>query len=224
MDVVQLSLLLVCATNALIHWYSIIYEKTTLTKLSKTPFCVLMALFVYISCEEWNGEALALLFSALGDLLLIFSNDLVFKMGMLSFACSHIINLITFSKLATFNLSFYDLAGPIFAECYCVFLMKTTKVGTVMKIIITIYIQILALGAFSGGLVFLGTTWCMQAKWLCFIGYFMFLISDAILAYNLWIKKSKLLSFLVMFTYYIAQFMIGFGFVLGKNENLITGF
>ena len=49
------------------------------------------------------------------------------------------------------------------------------------------------------------------------IGYIFFMASDTVLSISLWIKTNRIIRFIVMFTYYIAQFCISVGYYIALN-------
>ena len=99
------ALLLLAGCNALFHWIALAQGKETARRISKTPFCLILALYVALSLpSQWGFPAAALVLSALGDFFLIFDSH-VFIPGVLSFIAAHFCYFVTFFRAATVRAS-----------------------------------------------------------------------------------------------------------------------
>lgn len=136
-----------------------------------------------------------LIFSFFGDLFLLFKWGFLFGLG--SFLLAHLFYILCFKNLAKIKISNNWL---VFIGLYLVsllaFLFPYLKE---MKIPVIIYgITISTMFYFS----------LKTSNRILILGAIFFVISDSVLAINLFVNQSTILSILVMITYVIAQFLL----------------
>jgi uncharacterized membrane protein YhhN len=176
-----------------------------------------LLLYFYQSSTYLAGSTLrkaivaALLFSWLGDVLLLFPNLFLFGLG--AFLMAHICYIISF-KLAQFspfsigNVNFIRLFFvnlPIYIAAALVYYLVQPNLSE-MKIPVVIYLIVIVMMATTARERYQKTI--PASFWQVFIGGITFMISDAILALNLFFKPFPESGVLVMGTYIIAQFLI----------------
>lgn len=145
-----------------------------------------------------------LVLSFFGDLFLMFSGG--FIAGLASFLIAHILYILTFKKLFKRQNLLYLPAILLFIIGLCSFLyphlgaMKTPVFLYAITIGIMLYVA-------------LGT----NKKWLI-IGAGIFVLSDSILAINIFYQKSLWGSLAVMMTYVLAQYFLVKGMIKKEIE------
>ncbi|ELP90505.1 hypothetical protein EIN_018640 [Entamoeba invadens IP1] len=192
-------------------------------RLTKCPFCLLCALYVFTSLPQPSLlMVFGLIFSFLGDLLLLFEGN-VFLIGMASFALTHILNGILFLTIAP--LTFNPLAASFVLTCalFWTVVKNYSILPSFMRKIVYGYMSIICFGFYTSTML-LNTEWTTLSKVLIIMGYSSFVISDAVLSIVLWVKNTPFMHFVVMFTYYFAQFCISVGYVAGTTNTDFSTF
>ena len=103
-------------------------------------------------------------------------------------------------------------------------LLSLTNLDSVMKTICRCYMAIISFGYYGMTLLLYMESLPLAARVICLVGYTLFVISDSVLSYNLWVSPSYKLNFVVMLTYYMAQFLLTIGYVWCKNDSLLEVF
>ncbi|EKE37240.1 hypothetical protein ENUP19_0085G0121 [Entamoeba nuttalli] len=216
---VPLTLLIVAIINAVIHWNAILNNNKMMVRLSKCPFCLIMGLFLFVSLEETPIVfILGYIFSFLGDFFLLFEGN-IFLVGMLSFGLAHICNAYAFISVSALAFEWTGIFVFILVFIYWTILKNYTILPEYMRKIVYGYLTIISIGFYGSVCLFNNAQWTLSSRLVILIGYLFFILSDSILGVSLWVKTNSFIRFLVMFTYYIAQFLLGLGYVLGLNEN-----
>lgn len=187
-------------------------------RLFSKPFIIptLWAYFIF-SSKALKGTLIrkaisaALIFSWMGDVLLMFPN--LFLYGLGAFLMAHIsyiagfkvaqtnpfaIGQVNFIRLFFLNLPIYILAAVSY------FLIRG-GLGD-LKIPVIIYLIVIVMMATTARERFKKTN--SVSFWQVMIGAGLFMISDSILAINMFFKSFPEAGILVMGTYIIAQFLI----------------
>jgi uncharacterized membrane protein YhhN len=163
----------------------------------------------------------ALLFSWIGDIILLFANrDLqFFILGLVAFLISYVVYILLFNrqlKLGNIkNKAIYWIGVTMIIIYLLVVLTILSPDLGDLKIPVLVYalvISTLLLFAFKGFLI-----WKEPANWYIMIGAVLFVSSDSILAFNTFYEPIILSSFLIMITYLIAQYLIVTG-ILKLNQ------
>lgn len=153
----------------------------------------------------------ALIFSWLGDTLLLWQPFFLYGLG--AFLMAHICYIIAFKfsqrqpfRIGTVNflqLFFYNL--PIYLLAAFVYFLVNPGLGS-MKIPVVIYIIIIVMMATTARERFKETS--PESFWQVFIGAVLFMISDSMIAINMFFKPFPEASVLIMGTYVLAQLLI----------------
>ena len=162
-----------------------------------------------------------LLFSFVGDLLLIFPETIFFIAGMVAFMLTHICYTVFFIKQsgAFITRSGYSLVAGLTVPLLAIIslLMAKPDFGD-LSIPIAVYIVMITIMSVSASSLLNKNEWKKIAL-ICFIpGASFFIISDTILALNHFLYHNKILDLSVMLTYGIAQFFIARGFMHIKES------
>lgn len=182
------------------------------------PFLLPFLLFSVYTFENFPTKKLllsALLFSWIGDVILMFTDkgELYFVFGLVSFLISHIIYIAVFSKQGNTQgyrtkIIFWIAFMLIILYLKSMLTLLFPKLGT-LKIPVSMYaltISVMLLVALKGYF-----SWKKPANLLLFIGALFFVTSDSILAINKFHEPLPYASFLIMFTYLVAQMAIVIG-------------
>jgi uncharacterized membrane protein YhhN len=182
------------------------------------PLILLSLLFLYIisviAINKWY--VMALLFSFLGDVFLLFEGALFFIVGLGSFLIAHIL----FIKIVLGWLHKSSLNNKIVA--FIPFLITFSGLIYVLKdflnellIPVIIYgVTISIFGAIS--LLNYLNSKTTKGLWM-FLGALVFISSDSILAINKFYISKEILGILVMVTYIVAQYLIYRSMILKKK-------
>jgi len=185
------------------------------------PFLIpILFLYVYLNEAFATKKTLllALTFSWIGDVLLIFSNanQWFFISGLLSFLTAHVFYIFLFSKLGT---SKPYKNNPLFwlGIILTIFYLKSIlelllpALGP-LKIPVSFYALTISvmLGFAWRGFI----TWNDCARFYILFGAIAFIASDSFLAINKFQEPFNNAPFLIMSTYFAAQF----GIVYGVNK------
>lgn len=164
---------------------------------------------------------LALTFSWIGDVLLLFTNkhELFFITGLLSFLTAHVFYIFLFSKLGTtvaYKKNPIFWAGFLLIVLYLQSLlsMLLPKLGP-LKIPVSIYaVTISIMLAFAWRGYF---SWNLSSRFFILFGAVAFVASDSFLAINKFNAPFEYASFFIMVTYLAAQYGIVSGVVSFKK-------
>jgi len=183
------------------------FELGNSLRFATKPLLIPILIIYYISRAQNVNWLFAsgLVMSFFGDLFLMFSWG--FIAGLTSFLIAHILYILTFKNLFLKKNLLIIPFILIFIIGLCAFLYP--HLGTLKTPVILYAITI-------GTMLYvaLGT----NMKWLI-IGAGLFVLSDSILAINIFYQKSLWGSLAVMMTYVIAQFFLVEG-ILKRELNL----
>jgi uncharacterized membrane protein YhhN len=193
------------------------FDYLLLADLSKPLIIPSLFLFYYMNSERRDRNIfIALVFSLIGDILLIFNGNTYFIIGLLSFLIGQVFYIIFFfpkSKGLTMKYRLLLCVPFLFSYSFLVYLLHNDLGDLLVPILIYGFIL------FAMGLT---TVWWgfkeLFLKYTRYVvwGAVLFLLSDALLATAMFIGGDKSIDMLVMLTYIFAQGFIIFGIV--KNE------
>lgn len=175
--------------------------------VTKTLLIPILIVYYILNVNKPNKLFLfGLVMSFFGDLFLLFKGG--FIPGLSSFLIAHILYILTFKPFFLQKNFVLIPIITIFIFSLCGFLYQ--HLGA-MKIPVILYAVTIGTMLY----IAVGT----RQKWLI-IGALLFVISDAILAINLFYKNSTLGGMSVMLTYVIAQYCLIEGMI--KENKLIS--
>lgn len=157
-----------------------------------------------------------LLFSAIGDLFLALSGKGFFVIGLSSFAAAHLMYIVVFLRKPVFQSPrvYFVLAFIIYG--FTIWSFVSPNLNS-MLIPVTIYIIVITTMGVSAAL---GKT----NHWIVLFGAILFIISDSVIAVNMFLTKVQNSSFWIMLTYFPAQFLITYGVSISKIDLSRTDF
>jgi uncharacterized membrane protein YhhN len=199
------------------YLFTIVLGFESLNPFLKPLLIPSLLVFVFLSKMKLNRALLigALVFSTFGDIFLLFKQEMFFILGLGSFLTAHVLYILIFSRLITKfpPLAFHLMALVVFGVYLGFFLSYLWPNLKEMKIPVVVY-----------ALTISTMMWMAVGNWyvtrqksnlIIVLGAFLFVISDSILAIDLFHHSVENGRFFVMFTYLGAQFAIVYGLVKG---------
>jgi uncharacterized membrane protein YhhN len=187
----------------------------TFTKPFLLPFLIC---YYVIFCIETaiNIEILimvGLILGFVGDVVLLKPKvQILFMIGLGSFLIGHVLYIIAFFQASNFlsgisPLVYMGIIGYVlFFLLVFRFLKDSLKE---MTIPVSVYMTLILVMSFATlALMFSPTTGTVKTPWLLFVGSLNFIMSDFLLANQLFKKAFKYDQAIIMLTYLIAQFCI----------------
>jgi uncharacterized membrane protein YhhN len=215
-------LLVLALAFALGSWIAHWIERRWLYLTCK-PLVMLSLIAWSLLVSGWHGEilwfGLALIFSLLGDVALMFRNRF-FLHGLAFFLIAHLFYLVGFNlTLAVWQplLLLIGLASSILS----VFIVRVIIIGLrsevknrPMQVPVLIYSSVLLLMFMAGISKLFDPGWALQAGVLVALGAGLFYISDIILAYNRFVKPLHKADIYILVPYHLAQVLIMSGVLM----------
>lgn len=179
---------------------------------------MLALLFLYTSSvsdtNKWYSTAL--IFSFFGDVFLMYSGQLPFKIGLISFFVAHILFIrIVMHRIK--KVSFLSVLTAIIPfAVFLLLLIYTIKdsLGELLALVMIYGFTISIFGVVS--LINYLETKSTKSIWML-IGAIVFMISDALLAINKFYLPKEFFDIFIMGTYIIAQYLIYRSMVLDSE-------
>lgn len=182
-----------------------------------TKSAILLSLLVFfikksthLDKRTRNGMILALLFSLLGDILLMFvsKSSHFFTGGLIAFLLAHIMYIVIFLKKKNLKQSYYIFTVLLIIYASGLFYLIKNDLGG-MLVPVILYIVVILSMALSA---FIREKQLNNASYfLVLLGAILFVISDSILALNKFYKPILYPQVSIMLTYGLAQFLITLG-------------
>ena len=190
--------------------------------LCKPLIMVTLALYYWFSVDSLNRSMmvlLAILFSFLGDTVLLFEHldAIYFVLGLAAFLLAHLFYIFAYRQHRNDN-AHTELQGvqrtrvafPIILAVTGLVVILYPKLGA-LRIPVMIYAFVIVMMVLSALFRYGRTT--LQSFWLVFGGALLFTISDSLLAINKFLQPLPYAGFFIMTTYCVAQFLIVRGLV-----------
>jgi uncharacterized membrane protein YhhN len=159
---------------------------------------------------------LALIFSLVGDILLMFAdlNPVFFMLGLVAFLLAHVMYIITFLKQKnTLQQPFTFIAILLVYASGLFYLLK----GGLGAMLIPVVIYMLAILTMAATAYLRKGTVTHLSYTMVFIGAVLFMVSDSLLALNMFYKPFPFANIGIMLTYALAQFFIVIGILKQPN-------
>ncbi|MBC8256693.1 MAG: lysoplasmalogenase [Candidatus Marinimicrobia bacterium] len=185
------------------------YNKSKLLRFLFKPLTILLILFIPIMSTQlsWGINYSSLIITGLflsmfGDIFLMFSEK-YFVPGLIAFLMAHLVYTSAFISVDGIHYSwicFIFLIGGIL-----IFRMLNKNLGK-LQMPVAIYISAIAIMAWQSWELYLLTE--SYGFELAAVGTIFFLISDLALSVNKFLKPMKFAQFIILPTYFIAQWLI----------------
>jgi len=213
---IPLSLFIIVCILDLIGIY---LEHTTIIFMAK-PFLMITLFWYYIVNTKTVNKlfVVGLFFSFLGDVLLLGTGELYFILGLLFFLIAHVFYIIMVVKLLkSTKLSQVLLASiPYLLIFTSLLIILYSGLGD-MKIPVIVYAITITVLGISTLILFLQNK--TKTHLILVFGVLIFIISDSVLALNMFYKKQPIYPLLIISTYVIAQYLICRFVLLNEIKN-----
>jgi len=179
-----------------------------------------LIVFSLIGYVLWQGKSLqmarkslllmALICSMVGDILLMFNSQhpQFFIFGLIAFLVAHIMYILLFLKDRNREKNALPFALVLLIYASALFYLLKDGLGEMLVPVIAYMLVILTMASTS----FLRKDKVSKQSYLLiFIGALLFMLSDSLLALNMFYKPIPLANFAIMITYALAQFFIVIG-------------
>ncbi|HLV69594.1 MAG TPA: lysoplasmalogenase [Xanthomarina sp.] len=154
--------------------------------------------------------SLALMFSLLGDILLMFTNhsEYFFMGGLLAFLTAHIFYVLVFLKQRNKSKNGVVFMGLMMVYGALLFYFLKSGLNNMLYPVIIYMVVILSMATTA----FLRQGQVVKNSYiLVFVGAILFMVSDSVLALNKFYQPLPFTNFSIMFTYGFAQLFIVLG-------------
>ena len=207
--------LAVFIVSTAVHLYASIRKDTRTRNISK-PFILLALLGFYLSAARSVSMAvvLALIFSWIGDVLLIPNGVKWFTAGGISFMISHAFFIAGYWKDIAFSRIPVLLAAAlaVFFLCTVTFIFSKLKPHLPKALFYPMFLYLLINGAMNCFAIFRCVSVTTTATIITAVGAALFFVSDSTLFFVRFNKGGRLKThFLVMLTYSLGEFLIVLG-------------
>ncbi|KTD20895.1 transmembrane protein [Legionella lansingensis] len=158
----------------------------------------------FASKETKTLLSVALVFSLLGDIILTVPADLALKAGILSFILAHCAYIALYLRDTQLQIKrwLYFLPVLVFIAINYIYMYPYLGKMTIPATVYLSFLSIMVLTAFQ----------VKQHPRLIISGACLFLLSDFLLALNQFVLvDNKMINFLIMLTYYLAQLLLVYG-------------
>jgi uncharacterized membrane protein YhhN len=180
------------------------------------PAIVISLIFLFINTGKhlsksiFNKTLAALIFSLLGDILLMFvhTSPHFFTVGLVAFLIAHVFYILAFMPHKNSKKS--PLGFIIGLIVYAVFLFYILRDGLGSMLIPVIIYMLVILTMATTAYLRKNSVSELSYK-LVFVGAIMFMISDSILAINKFHEPLPISNISIMITYALAQYLIVLG-------------
>ena len=214
-------ILILTLLSALLDWYAVYKGWKKLEHFLKPVTMVFLFIFLLISTglqgiTLWFG--IGIILSMAGDIFLMLPKE-QFIAGLVAFLLAHIAYIIGFNQtLPAFNIAaliWAVLLGIIAAQLYkqiATGLVKQSK-ESLLKPVLT-YTAVIAIMLLSALITLSRPEWSSGAAITVSIGAALFMLSDAILAWNKFVQPIKNGRVMNMAAYHLGQIILIYGVVM----------
>ncbi len=195
------------------------FEQNTIIFMAKPLIMVTLIWYYFVNTKTLNKLFVAgLFFSFLGDVLLMGNGELHFILGLLFFLIAHVFYIIlVVNLLKNTKLSQVILASIPYLLLFTVLLTILYSGLGEMKIPVIIYALTISVLGMSSLVLFLQNK--VKTNLVLVLAVLIFIISDTVLALNMFYKKQSFYPILIMITYVIAQYLICRFVLLNERKN-----
>ncbi len=187
------------------------------------PLIIFSLLFLYVFSlpKRLKWYVMALELSFFGDVLLLFTGNLFFIAGLVSFLLAHVLFIkIVISRIKTVN--FLKLIISIIPFLVTFILLIFTLKNSLHKMLLPVIIYGVTISTF--GIVSLLAYLNKKSKkaMLMLLGAIFFMISDSVLAINKFYFEALAFNVIIMFTYILAQYLIYRSMILNFEKVILV--
>lgn len=187
------------------------------------PAIVISLIFLFLKTSESLSEPiksltiLALVFSVLGDILLMFvdKSPHFFTLGLVAFLTAHVMYVLVFLKHRNKQKSPIGFISVLLVYAASLFYFLNGNLGDMF---IPVIIYMLVILSMATAAYLRKDKVNILSYGLVFFGALFFLISDSILALNKFYAPLNYSDYSIMITYALAQYLIVIGILKLKHE------
>lgn len=182
-----------------------------------------IAILFFAAYSQLSGKLrmltiLGIFFCGMGDVLLTLTSESAFVMGLGAFLTGHLFYVICFSGFANKE----HLTQKVLLICVVLFVtvgmaLKVLPIAGDLTIPVAAYICVIATMG-----IFAVLSW--RLSFVHILGAFSFIISDSMIAWNMFLEPIPYSRHLIMTTYYLAQILIIGGILKMFTERQINNF
>ena len=215
-------LLILSFACALLHWYSRPTNHQKIEYFAKPATMVFLIIWFIIQAHpDWSWLSLfvtlGLTFSLAGDIFLMLPSKwflaglIAFLLGHIAYICGLNLDGIGFYwQYLLFAAVILAVATPIFLRLRKALVAKQNER---LVIPVMMYVIVISIMVFSASTNLFKPEWSNQAGLLVTVGATLFFISDALLAWNRFVKPLPQGRLISIVPYHLAQYFIAFGVV-----------
>ncbi|MFK5981689.1 MAG: lysoplasmalogenase [Flavobacteriaceae bacterium] len=200
----------------LADFIGIYFENQLVIYIAKPLLMISLFWYYKINTENINKFFVyGLFFSFLGDVFLLGKGELFFILGLASFLIAHLFYIMMVVKLLvkTTIKEVVSVSIPYVIIFILLLNLLYEHLGG-MKIPVIIYALVISVFGTVSLLLFIQKK--TDVYLVLVMGVFVFIVSDSVLAINMFYQKEAYFSLVIMLTYVLAQFLIC-SFVLKLN-------
>jgi uncharacterized membrane protein YhhN len=172
---------------------------------------LIVAAFISTNFQNKSLLAFALVFSWIGDtlLLFVFKDAIYFVLGLVAFLIAHIFYIILFAKELKKANGKIELRKPVLLliTIYLIALLMIL-IPHLGSLTIPVIIYAIVISSMLYMACLLSFYWPRPASTYLFTGAISFILSDSILAFNKFYQPVPMSGFLIMATYLYAQYAL----------------
>lgn len=198
----------------LVHLCCILFGATKIQRATKPFLMPLLGVWAWVATggtANWLLLA-GIFFGFLGDTLLLFDKQQWSVIaGIGAFGVGHILYTILLASDRVMPGMVWRIAVPVALALVVLFIYNrlSPSLPKEMRIPVIFYIVVICAMSLAAIWRFLGAPGL--ATGLAAVGSVLFIVSDSVLAFQLFSKKTRIGGFVVMLTYLAAQTLIVFG-------------
>lgn len=190
------------------------------------PAIVISLIFLFLKTSESlskpikNLTILALVFSVLGDILLMFvdKSPHFFTLGLVAFLTAHVMYVLVFLKHRNKQKSPIGFISVLLVYAASLFYFLNGNLGDMF---IPVIIYMLVILSMATAAYLRKDKVNILSYGLVFLGALLFMVSDSILALNKFYAPLNYSDFSIMITYALAQYLIVIGILKLKTEIIL---
>jgi len=204
---------------ALLHLYSTFLSNTDIHFVTKPLLIPLLGLGLLLGEINYPKSIIgALLFSWIGDILLLF--DDYFIPGLISFLTAHIFYILAFVKLSNkeSNKVSFIFITTLFVIAYLTTFLTLIK-SSLGDMMIPVFVYGLVISVMLWVALNRKNKTSSKSFSLTTIGACLFVLSDSLIAWNMFHSIILYADFLIMLTYLSAQVMIVSGLISSPKSS-----
>ncbi len=212
-------LLILFFISSFVHLYFAFKEDEVNRSVTKVIPMIILIIFIFsVNHTAWPIYIGALC-GLIGDSLLLNKKNLnFFLFGTLIFLLGHLLYLSYFIYCNfTYFVSLYYvyiIAFVVFIIAFILIYRIKAKMNKVIKFIGSFYMSLLLFNLTLGIASLFNSNICIYSSIFFTLGYILFILSDSILVYTMFIKDIKRRDFYIMFLYLFSQLLIVFSLII----------